>query len=55
MLQEIAVPDAFTIGETLSFHGRLVGMSREVIQAGVQRLLALLHLPAENTLVRKLR
>ncbi|KAJ1525308.1 hypothetical protein ONE63_010130 [Megalurothrips usitatus] len=51
MPQELAVHDGFTIAETLSFHGRLVGMPTADIAEGAGRLVDALGLPCQRTLV----
>lgn len=53
--QELAVPDGFTIRETLSYFGWLAGMSNASIEKQRAILLKLLDLPSEHRLVCNLR
>lgn len=55
MPQEVAVHDGFTIGETLGFQGRLVGLASAAIRDAADRLVAQLELPPSDTLVGALR
>ncbi|XP_034254309.1 ABC transporter G family member 20-like isoform X2 [Thrips palmi] len=51
MPQELAVPDGFTIRETLNYFGWLAGMSNASIEKQRAILLKLLDLPSEHRLV----
>ncbi|KAJ1525138.1 hypothetical protein ONE63_009974 [Megalurothrips usitatus] len=51
MPQELAVPDGFTIRETLNYFGWLAGMSNDSIEQQSAELLKLLDLPSQHRLV----
>lgn len=54
-LQELALYEAFTIGDTLRFFGRLHNMKSSEVQKRTRFLLELLTLPDESRMVKNLR
>lgn len=55
MPQELAVPDGFTIRETLHYFGWLAGMATHCIEGHSAALIRLLDLPGQDRLVCDLR
>ncbi|KAE8748622.1 ABC-transporter, subfamily H member 02, partial [Frankliniella occidentalis] len=51
MPQEVAVHDGFTVGETLAFFGRLMGMKSAAIRKSTDTLVSALRLPGSHELV----
>ncbi|XP_023183206.1 ABC transporter G family member 23-like isoform X2 [Xiphophorus maculatus] len=54
MPQELALYNEFTISDTLTFFGRIHGLTSKETQARMNFLIDFLHLPQKNSLVRKL-
>ena len=53
--QDLALYNEFTISDTLTFFGRIHGLSSKDTQARVNFLVDFLDLPQKNRLVRNLR
>lgn len=54
MPQELALYNEFTISDTLTFFGRIHGLTSKETQARMNFLIDFLHLPQKNSLVRNL-
>uniref|UniRef100_A0A8C5HRI7 ABC transporter G family member 23-like n=3 Tax=Gouania willdenowi TaxID=441366 RepID=A0A8C5HRI7_GOUWI len=54
MPQDLALYNEFTISDTLSFFGRIHGLTSKETQARMDFLVEFLHLPQKNSLVRNL-
>ncbi len=54
-LQELALYDLFSMGETLHYFGRLHGMSRKQIRQRIKFLLDFLTLPDDSKIINQLR
>ncbi|XP_075906936.1 ABC transporter G family member 23 isoform X2 [Nelusetta ayraudi] len=54
MPQELALYNEFTIGDTLTFFGRIHGLTSKETQARIDFLIDFLDLPQKSSLVRKL-
>lgn len=55
LLQDLALYNEFTIGDTLVFFGRIHGLTSKDTQARMDFLIDFLDLPQKNSLVRNLR
>lgn len=53
--QELALYSEFTIGDTLTFFGRIHGLTSKETQARLDFLVDFLDLPQKGSLVRNLR
>jgi len=53
--QELALYQEFSIKETMTYYGRLFGMSHKQIETRTYELLKFLELPNENNIVSRLR
>ena len=54
-MQELALYPSFTISETLSYFGRLHGMTAAEVESGAESLTLLLDLPHRNRATKTLR
>lgn len=55
VLQELALYNEFTIGDTLTFFGRIHGLTQKETKARMDFLIDFLDLPQKTSLVRNLR